>query len=87
MARATMAPDADLRAALDEALAGRRAVLTRGPLRIAVVPQDDLDRLEELDRLEDEMDAAAGAAAWEEAVANGDEGISADELFRELGLE
>ena len=87
MARATISPDAELRAALDEALAGRRVVLTRGSVRIAIVPQEDLEALEELDLLEDELDDAEGAAALAEFLASGEKPIPADEVFARLGLD
>jgi hypothetical protein len=80
-------PAVDLPAALDEAVAGRRAVVKHAGRRVAVVPVADLERLEELDRLGEAADAAEARESWAEYVASGRKGTPVDQVRRELGLD
>ncbi|MBI2300689.1 MAG: type II toxin-antitoxin system Phd/YefM family antitoxin [Armatimonadetes bacterium] len=76
----------DLETALAEAAAGRRARVRRGHKTVAVVPLEDLERLEELDAEEDADLLAASLAAEAEAKANGEEPVPWEDVKRRAGL-
>lgn len=77
----------DLEAAARQAETGRRVVVRRGAgKRVAVVPAEDLDRLEALDREEDADLLAVALAAEAEARAAGEEPVPWSDVKRRLGL-
>lgn len=74
----------ELEAALDRVAKGERVVLRRGGKRFAVVPSDDLDRLEELAREEDADLLATSLRAEAEARARGEEPVPWEEVDARL---
>lgn len=82
--RAGVALDFD--AAFADALAGRRVTVRRGRQSVGVVPQEDLRRLEELDRLEDEALGRLGQAELAEFRASGESAVPWEQVKARLGL-
>lgn len=79
----------DLETAAREAAAGRRAVVCLGGKRLAVVPAEDLTRLEDFeaeDKAEDADLLAAALEAEAEARAKGEEPVPWADVKRRLGL-
>lgn len=79
-------PAADFEEAFADAVAGRRVTVRRGRKAVAVVPTEDLARLEELDRLDDEALARTGAAELAEFQASGETAVPWAEVKARLGL-
>ncbi len=76
-------PVTDLGKALDEAAAGGRAIVRHGRKRLAIVPAEDLDLLEEFeDRVLGEL-AEAAATEFRES---GEAAIPWEEVKRRAGL-
>lgn len=73
--------------AIERAAAGERVVVRRaGAELVAVVPLEDLRRLEELEAEEDRLDAEEAERIMAVARANGEEPVAWEQVKRELGL-
>lgn len=81
----TPTAESTLEAAFAEAAGGRRVKVRRGRKTVAVVPVEDLERLEELDRAEDRALGDVARAAKAEAEANGEAPVLWAEADRRLG--
>lgn len=71
--------------AFAEAVSGRRVKVRRGRRAVAVVPMEDLQRLEELDAEEDRLLGEAAQAAKAEAEAKGEKPVPWEDADRRLG--
>jgi maleate cis-trans isomerase len=74
-----------LEAAFTEAAAGRRVKVRRGRQAVAVVPVEDLARLEELDAEEDRLLGEAAQQAKAAAEAQGETPVPWEEADQRLG--
>ncbi len=73
--------------AIERAAAGERVVVRRaGAELVAVVPVEDLRRLEKLEAEEDRLDVEAADRITLAARANGEEPVAWEQVKRELGL-
>jgi len=78
----------DLQAAASEAEAGRRVVVSFDGKRLAVMPAEDLARLEAYEAEEEDRALAEEArASVVEFSASGESGKPVEELRREFGLD
>ena len=81
----TCEPGADQ--AIERAAAGERVVLRRaGAEFVAVVPLEDLRRLEKLEAEEDRVDVEDAERIMAAALANGEAPVAWEQVKRELGL-